>query len=63
MLPRGWVVTKLGEQFEIKNLGHMKYYLGMDVSYVERGLKLNQKAYIDDLLDSFGMTDSLPILH
>ena len=55
-----WAIEKLGQHFEIKSLGKIKHYLGMDIAHSEKGLTLSQKAYIDDLLESFGMSDCRP---
>ena len=55
-----WVIQELGKQFEIKDLGQIKHYLGMDVSFQSDGIKLSQRSYIENLLESFGMANSRP---
>lgn len=56
-------ITKIKEYFNIKELGLIKDYLGIDVDYnLEKGImKLNQKKYIDKLVERFNLLDSLPI--
>ena len=50
-----WVVTMLATHFEIKDMGQMCYYLGMDVNMGPDGIFLNQSTYTDELVNSFGM--------
>jgi hypothetical protein len=56
-------ITKIKEYFNIKELGLIKDYLGIDVDYnLEKGImKLNQKKYINKLVERFNLLDSLPI--
>ena len=37
-------------QFEMKQLGPLKYFLGIEVAYSKDGISLNQHKYILDLL-------------
>lgn len=46
--------------FTIKDLGHIKYYLGMEVSRSSQGILVHQRKYILDLLQDFGQLDSKP---
>jgi hypothetical protein len=55
-----WVILKLMEHFEIKDLGRIKHYLGIDVTMTDDGIKLSQESYIDALLESFGMNQARP---
>ena len=50
-----WVVTMLATRFEIKDMGEMRHYLGMDVNIHPDGIFLGQSTYIDELINSFGM--------
>lgn len=56
----------LNIKFSIKNLGPLKYYLGLEVARSEAGIFLNQRKYALDLLSTANMTDckslSLPML-
>ena len=44
------------EEFEIKDLGVLKYFLGIEVAYSKTGIFLSQCKYILDLLAETGMT-------
>ena len=50
-----WVVTMLATRFEIKDMGEMRHYLGMDVNIHPDGIFLGQSTYVDELINSFGM--------
>ena len=47
---------KLAEEFEIKDLGVLKYFLRIKVAYSKTGIFLSQCKYILDLLAKTGMT-------
>ncbi|CAN1238082.1 Retrovirus-related Pol polyprotein from transposon RE1 [Linum grandiflorum] len=51
---------KLNEEFELKDLGEMKYFLGMEVARSSKGLLISQRKYVLDLLDETGMTGCKP---
>ena len=40
----------LSSEFEIKDLGHLKYFLGIEVSRSDKGIFLSQRKYALDLL-------------
>ncbi|RVW84709.1 Copia protein [Vitis vinifera] len=42
---------KLAEEFEIKDLGGLKYFLGMELLGLKKGIFVNQRKYVLDLLD------------
>src|SRR5436190_22540515 len=46
---------KLAKEFEIKNLGALKYFLGIEVARSPYGLFLSQQKYVLDLLKDTGM--------
>ncbi|GMF22868.1 unnamed protein product [Phytophthora fragariaefolia] len=53
------VVEALGKKYKIKNLGRVKYLLGMEINYVPgKILCISQTAYIERLLKKFGMADA-----
>ena len=50
----------LGSEFEMKDLGYLKYFLGVEVMRSPQGIFINQKKYILDLLAETGMVDCKP---
>ncbi|CAN6713208.1 unnamed protein product [Malus baccata var. baccata] len=50
----------LHHKFAIKDLGVLKYFLGIEIATSIKGLFLNQKKYVLDLLDEAKMMDSKP---
>ena len=48
---------KLAEEFELKDLGALKYFLGMEFARSKEG---NQWKYVLDLLDETGMLGCKP---
>ena len=57
-----WVMEAMGRKFEIKDLGDIKTYLGMEVTQSDQGIKLTQLKFIDQLLEENGMQDCNPAL-
>ncbi|KAG8499583.1 hypothetical protein CXB51_006239 [Gossypium anomalum] len=47
-------------EFEIQNLGPLKYFLGMEVARSRKGLVASQKKYVIDLLKEAGMSGCRP---
>ncbi|KAE8672325.1 hypothetical protein F3Y22_tig00111847pilonHSYRG00296 [Hibiscus syriacus] len=47
----------LAKEFETKDLGSMRYFLGMEVARSEEGLVINQRKYVLDLLAKTMMLD------
>ena len=52
--------TNLFSEFEMKDLGLLKYFLGIDVLRSKKGIFLNQRKYVHDLLAEDGMVDCKP---
>jgi hypothetical protein len=48
----------LHQQFEMKDLGHLSYFLGLEVSSDSIGYYLSQAKYASDLLSRAGLTDT-----
>lgn len=51
----------LGAEFELKDLGKLKYFLGIEVARSGRGITMCQRKYILDLLTETGMLECQPI--
>jgi len=45
----------LAAEFEMKNLGDLKYFLGVEVARSSKGIFLSQRKYVLDLLKEIGM--------
>ncbi|KAM1095689.1 hypothetical protein ACFX2B_010399 [Malus domestica] len=50
----------LHQQFAIKDLGSLKYFLGIEMATSSKGLFLNQRKYVLDLLDEAHMVNCKP---
>ena len=50
----------LSSEFEMKDFGHLKYFLGIEVSQSDKGTFLSQKKYALDLLQETGMSACQP---
>ena len=48
----------LSQQFEIKDLGHLSYFLGLEITHSTDGLYITQAKYTSELLSRAGLTDS-----
>jgi len=54
------VKKALNKEFQVKDLGQMKYFLGMEVARSKKGISISQKKYILDLLEETGMLGCRP---
>ncbi|RDX99177.1 putative mitochondrial protein, partial [Mucuna pruriens] len=56
---------KLATQFEMKELGKLKYFLGIEVAYSKQGIFISQRKYVLDILKQTGKlgckTSGVPI--
>ena len=52
---------KLFKEFEMKDLGNLKYFLGIEVYRSKKGIFINQKKCVLDLLAEVGMLDCKPV--
>ncbi|KAK1425109.1 hypothetical protein QVD17_20454 [Tagetes erecta] len=54
-------ITRLNREFAIKDLGKLNYFLGLEVTYTDNGLTLNQSKYAKDILERAQMLDAKPV--
>ena len=47
--------------FELKDLGPLSYFLGIQISHTKYGITLTQTKYAYDILHTFNMTNSKPV--
>ena len=55
-----YLIFALGLAFEIKDLGPLSYFLGMQITPTKFGLTLNQSKYASDVLHRFHVENSKP---
>src|SRR6266542_1166182 len=46
---------RLGDTFEVKHLGQLRYFLGIEIARSSKGIVLSQRKYVLDLLTETGM--------
>lgn len=51
----------LSQCFHMKNLGPLKYFLGIDVSRSIEGIYLSQRKYALDIVNECGLLGSKPV--
>lgn len=49
------------KEFEIKSLGRLKYFLGIEVAHSKKGIFISQQKYITDLLKETSKTVYKPV--
>ena len=54
------IIKLLGKEFDLKDLGLLHYFLGLQIDYNFTGLFVHQSKYASDLLQKFGMTSCKP---
>lgn len=54
-------IRVLSSKFDLKDLGFLKFFLGMEVHYKKSGLILSQTKYVLHFLHQFGMEGSKPV--
>ncbi|KAL3512095.1 hypothetical protein ACH5RR_024812 [Cinchona calisaya] len=56
----GRLKSFLAKEFEIKDLGNLKYFLGMEIARSKREISISQRKYVLDLLKEIGMLGCKP---
>ena len=52
-----FVKNHLQKQFQMKDLGPLRYFLGLEISQGPQGVLLSQQKYLSDILDRADLTD------
>lgn len=55
------IKSYLNDHFHIKDLGELKYFLGLEIARSQRGLVINQRKYCLDIISDFGLTGCKPV--
>jgi transposase InsO family protein len=55
------IKKELKKGFEMTDLGHLHYYLGIEVTQNPKYIFISQKKYIGELLNKFGMVECNPL--
>ena len=55
------IKLKLSNKFDIKDLGEVKRFLGVDVDFEVGKIFINQSTFIDDLLEKFNFSNAKPV--
>lgn len=55
------LITTTSQQFAIKNLGELNFFLGVEIRHTKDCLWLSQKQYIIDILKKTNMLAAKPI--
>lgn len=54
-------ISRTHQEFAIKDLGHLNYFLELEVSYTSDGLFVGQAKYAHDILERAKLLDSTPV--
>jgi len=52
----------LKKQFDMKDLGDLRYFWGIEFIHTPEGIWLSQRQYVLDMLSKYGMADCKPVL-
>ncbi|GMP45760.1 hypothetical protein CsSME_00014166 [Camellia sinensis var. sinensis] len=54
------IKARLSKEFEIKDLGALQYFLGIEIARSDKGIFISQRKYILELLEEVGMLGYRP---
>ena len=52
---------QLSSQFHMKDLGELRYFLGLEIVRTAQGLFVSQKKYALDLVQEYGLVHTRPV--
>lgn len=52
-----WIISHLGTTFAMKDIGPLKFFLGVQVTHTAQGFFLSQEQYTEDVIDRAGMAN------
>jgi hypothetical protein len=55
------IVAHLRAEFAVKDMGELRFFLGIDIKRTSAGFFLFQERYADDILEHAGMTQCKPV--
>ena len=55
------IKTLLKQEFDIKDLGELRFFLGIEIVRTKEGIWLSQRQYSLDMISKYGMADCKPI--
>jgi hypothetical protein len=55
------LLQDLKSDFALKDLGHLNYFLGIEVTHLDDGIVLSQDKYANDILHRVGMLSCKPV--
>jgi len=55
------VKVQLAGEFEMKDLGELKHFLGMRITRTSGGISIDQGGYVRQVLERYGMSNSKPV--
>ncbi|XP_019238228.1 PREDICTED: uncharacterized protein LOC109218325 [Nicotiana attenuata] len=51
----------LDDQFKIKDLGLLNYFMGIELLFVDSGVLLHQRKFVSELVTEYGCSDASPV--
>ncbi|MBW1279505.1 hypothetical protein KYD79_27430, partial [Escherichia coli] len=54
------LISLLNHHFKLRDLGHLQYFLGLEISRSSQGISICQRKYVLELLTDTGFLGSKP---